>query len=124
MTTFFDVVAAVCMITGSLLALVAAIGQVRMPDLLSRTHPATKPQVLGLGLVLLGVALRLREPEAFGLLALVIIFQLVTSPVASHMIGRAAVRTDNRGEERLVVDELSEDRPQGRADEGDVPDQR
>ena len=79
---------------------------------------------LGLGLVLLGVALRLREPEAFGLLALVIIFQLVTSPVASHMIGRAAVRTDNRGEERLVVDELSEDRPQGRADEGDVPDQR
>ena len=50
----FDVTAAVLVLSGSLLALTAAIGVVRFPDTLSRMHAATKPQVLGLLLVLTG----------------------------------------------------------------------
>lgn len=117
-TAVADVVAAVCMLTGASLALIAAIGVLRLPDLLSRMHAATKPQVLGLLLVLTGLAFRLRDPEAIGILALIALFQLVTSPVANHMVGRASFRSGQVEPDRLVVDELSDclpkmDEPRG-----------
>ena len=52
---FVDIVCAVLILGGSALALTAAIGVVRFPDTLSRMHSATKPQVLGLLLVLAGL---------------------------------------------------------------------
>ncbi len=106
-TTAADVASAVCMLAGATLALIAAIGVLRLPDLLSRMHAATKPQVLGLVLVLIGLGLRFRDPEVIGLLALVALFQMVTSPVANHMVARAAVRAGQFDSDRLVVDELS-----------------
>ena len=47
-----DVLSAVFMIVGATMSLGAAIGLLRFPDLLSRMHSATKPQVLGLFLLL------------------------------------------------------------------------
>ena len=58
------------MLSGSVLALTAAIGVVRFPDTLSRMHAATKPQVLGLLLVLAGAAIRLRGHADVGMLIL------------------------------------------------------
>lgn len=107
-TQIADVIAAVCFVAGALLALIAAIGVLRLPDLLSRMHAATKPQVLGLILVLTGLGFRLREPEAIGILLLVALFQLVTSPVANHMVGRASFRAGQVDHDRLITDELSE----------------
>jgi multicomponent Na+:H+ antiporter subunit G len=102
-----DVLAAVCLSLGALLALIAAIGLVRFPDVLTRMHSATKPQVLGLLLILLGLALRLRDPGALGVLVLIGVFQLVTTPVASHMVGRASFRAGQVRRDLLVVDDLS-----------------
>ena len=53
-----DILAAVLVLGGSTLALTAAIGVVRFPDTLTRMHAATKPQVLGLLLVLIGPFVR------------------------------------------------------------------
>lgn len=106
-----DVIAAICFLLGALLALIAAIGVVRLPDLLSRMHAATKPQVLGLILVLIGLAFRLREPSAIGILLLIALFQLLTTPVANHMVGRASFRAGQLREERLIVNDLSDVRP-------------
>lgn len=103
-----DVAAAACLVLGVLLSLIAAIGILRFPDVLTRMHSATKPQVLGLLLVLLGLALRLRDASSLGLLALVALFQLVTSPIASHMVGRASFRVGQVRPDLLVVDELSD----------------
>lgn len=103
-----DAASGACLLIGSLLALIAAIGVLRFPDLLTRMHSATKPQVLGLLLVLLGVGLRLREPSASGLLWLVAVAQLFTSPIASHMVGRASFRAGQVRHDLLVVDELSQ----------------
>jgi multicomponent Na+:H+ antiporter subunit G len=102
-----DVAAAFCLTVGALLTLVAAIGILRFPDLLTRMHSATKPQVLGLLLIIVGLALRLRDPSSLGLLALVALFQLVTTPIASHMVGRASFRAGQVRTELLVVDELT-----------------
>jgi multicomponent Na+:H+ antiporter subunit G len=106
-----DVIAAICLFLGSLLALIAAIGVLRLPDLLSRMHSATKPQATGLILVLIGLAFRLRDFGSIGLLMTVALFQLVTSPIASHMVGRASFRAGQVRQELLVVDELSDALP-------------
>jgi len=102
-----DVLAAGCLVVGALLTLTAALGILRFPDVLTRMHSATKPQVLGLLVILLGLALRLRDPATLGLLALVALFQLLTSPIASHMVGRASFRAGQVRRDLLVVDELS-----------------
>lgn len=106
-TAVADVAAAVCLLLGALLTVIAAIGILRFPDVLTRMHSATKPQVLGLLLVLLGLGLRLRDPASIGLLALVALFQLITSPIASHMVGRASFRAGQVRQDLLVVDELT-----------------
>lgn len=105
-----DLVGAVALLLGSLLSLVAAIGLVRFPDLLTRMHSATKPQVLGLLLVALGLALLLREARATVLLLLVVVAQMVTAPVAGHMVGRASYRAGQVRDDLLLVDELDSGR--------------
>ncbi|MBE9499181.1 Na+/H+ antiporter subunit G [Streptomyces sp. GKU 257-1] len=97
----------VCMLAGGLLCLLAGIGMVRLPDVLARIHAATKPQSFGLLLVLLGAGLWLRSLIDLCTLLLVGLFQLLTSPVAAHMVGRAAYRTGRLDREDLVRDELA-----------------
>ncbi|GIF01054.1 monovalent cation/H(+) antiporter subunit G [Paractinoplanes rishiriensis] len=108
-----DVLAGTCLITGALFSLAAGVGLLRFPDLLSRMHAATKPQVLGLLLILTGTALRLLNTVDITTLILVGMFQLGTAPVAAHMVGRAVYRSRQVRTDLLVVDELAEDRAEG-----------
>ena len=88
-----DWLGAASLVAGALLSLAAAIGVLRFPDAPSRMHAATKPQVLGVLLVVLAVALTMRSIPVITMAALVAVFQLLTAPVASQMLSRAAVRT-------------------------------
>ncbi|MGN9803646.1 monovalent cation/H(+) antiporter subunit G [Micromonospora sp. L32] len=108
--TVADWLGAVALVAGALLSLVAGIGVLRFPDVLDRMHAATKPQVLGALLLLLGLALRLRSPADLGMIALVAVFQLATAPVAAQMIGRAAYRSGRVDRTLLDRDELAEHR--------------
>ncbi len=85
-----DALAAACVLSGVALTLLAAVGLLRFPDALSRMHAQSKPAVLGSLLILLGAGLALRSLSLFGVILLVAIFQLITSPVGSHMLARAA----------------------------------
>ncbi|GIJ00092.1 multisubunit sodium/proton antiporter MrpG subunit [Sediminihabitans luteus] len=104
-----DVVAAVLMLCGAFLVLAAGVGVARFPDLLGRMHAATKPQVLGLVLLLTGVGLRVHAWDVAGMLFLVAVFQLLTAPVAAHMVGRAGYRTGKVDTSLLALDELTPD---------------
>ncbi|MEU5787219.1 monovalent cation/H(+) antiporter subunit G [Micromonospora purpureochromogenes] len=108
--TVADWLGAVALVAGALLSLAAGIGVLRFPDVLDRMHAATKPQVLGALLLLLGLALRLRSPADLGMIALVGVFQLATAPVAAQMIGRAAYRSGRVDRTLLDRDELAEHR--------------
>lgn len=108
--TVADWLGAVALVVGALLSLAAGIGVLRFPDVLDRMHAATKPQVLGALLLLLGLALRLRTPADLGMIGLVAVFQLVTAPVAAQMIGRAAYRSGRVERGLLETDELAEHR--------------
>ncbi|KAA0022158.1 monovalent cation/H(+) antiporter subunit G [Antrihabitans cavernicola] len=109
MNTVLDVVAAVLILLGSLLALTAAIGIVRFADTLSRMHAATKPQVVGLVLVLIGAVIRLRGSVDIWMLILVGLFTLLTAPVIAHMVGRVAYREQRGQDGLLMINELDED---------------
>lgn len=111
--TAWEVLSAVLLLSGGTLSLLAAIGLLRFPDVLSRLQAATKPQVFGLLLVLAGVT-PVIESDAHSLqLVLVGLFQLATAPVIAQLIAREAYRRGQIGSDVLVVDELARDLADG-----------
>jgi multicomponent Na+:H+ antiporter subunit G len=102
-----DGLVAGCLLAGGVLSLLAGIGLVRFPDVLSRMHVAAKPQVLGSLLILLALAVSLRDGKEVATLLLIGVFQLATAPLAAQTIGRAAYRTGRLRRDLLVVDELA-----------------
>jgi multicomponent Na+:H+ antiporter subunit G len=112
-----DVIASILLLGGCSLTLIAAFGLHRMPDLYARIHVATKPATLGLALTLAGAAVRLGTVPAVATLTLAMLFQLITTPVGSHLIARAAHRVRVPVGNRTVLDELPVDEPEGGADE-------
>ena len=106
MSTVSEVVAFACLLAGAALCLTAGLGLVRFPDVLSRMHAGTKPQVLGVLLVMVGAAIRLDGWANAWMLLLVAAFQLLTAPVSAHLISRVAYRRRHVRRDLLLVDEL------------------
>lgn len=92
-----DVLVAVLLCAGGLWVLIAAIGVVRMPDALTRMHPATKAATLGLGCILVAVAIHFAEVDVATRSLLIALFVFLTAPVAAHRIGRVAFLLDGGG---------------------------
>ncbi len=108
-TTIADWVGAIFLLSGAFLTLAAGVGVLRFPDLLSRMHAGAKPQALGVLFALSGLALRLRTGSAVAGLLLIATFQVLTAPVAAHLIARAGYRTGKVDRDLLLVDELTAD---------------
>ncbi|WP_067653941.1 monovalent cation/H(+) antiporter subunit G [Nocardia harenae] len=102
-------VSAILILFGSALALTAAIALVRFRDTLARMHAATKPQVVGLVLVLLGAAIQVRGDVNAWMLVLMMLFVLLTAPVIAHLIGRTAYREQRYRDGLLQVNELGDE---------------
>ena len=102
-----DIVGGFALVLGAAFALLAAIGVHKFRDPYSRMHAAAKSPTLGLVLVTMGAALRIRTFSAIATLTLVAILQLLTSPVGTHLVARALhlrVKVPQDG-----VDELERD---------------
>ena len=91
------------------LSMAAGIGILRFPDVLTRLHAATKPQVLGLAVVLLAIALRVPTWGVLSTVVLIMTFQLLTQPMTAHMLGRSAYRSDHVRYDLLLEDDLGHD---------------
>lgn len=100
--------ASLLILMGAVLALLAGVGQLRFRDVFVRMHVATKPATLGLALVLLGSLIRADGISPSVKLGLAIVIQIVTAPVAAHLIGRAAYRAGEAEGLDLVVDDLAD----------------
>ncbi len=85
-----DAVASALLLAGAVFAFVAAVGVMRFPDVLTRLHAAAKAGVLGAGFVLCGVAFGLGTLDAWLRAGASLLFVVLTAPVASHAVGRAA----------------------------------
>ncbi|MGX5654700.1 monovalent cation/H(+) antiporter subunit G [Geodermatophilus nigrescens] len=100
-----EVIASVLLLTGALLAVLAALGLLRLPDVGARLQAASILQGPGLALLAAGAAVLAPGADAWKLV-LAVLFQLATAPVLAHLIGRAAHRA---GVGRsLVRDDLGE----------------
>lgn len=78
---------------GSGLIMLASVGVVRFPDVLTRANAASKATGLGLAVLLLGVAVAVGTVRGWIVLGLAVVLQLVTTPVAGHVLARAAYRS-------------------------------
>lgn len=105
-----EVVVLVLILIGALLCLTAAIGLLRFRDVPTRLHAATKPQVLGLLLICVAVAIALESWAVAAFLVPVMLIQLATAPLSAHMVGRQAYRNGTIDERSLVIDELADDK--------------
>ena len=100
-----DVLTAVMWVAGAGFTLLAAIGVLRMPDVFTRMQASTKASTLGLGLLLIGAALQLGDADSVIRTSSIAAFILLTTPVAAHVIARAAYLADVPLWEGTVLDE-------------------
>jgi len=107
MNGWLDLIALLLVLAGALLCLTAAIGLLRLRDVPSRLHAATKPQVLGLILICLAIAITMWDPLVLAFTVPIVGIQMATAPLSAHMVGRAAYRNGTIEREHLVVDELA-----------------
>jgi multicomponent Na+:H+ antiporter subunit G len=103
-----DVIAAVLVVAGATLALLAGVGVLRFPDVLARMHAATKPATLGLVLLCIAAGLRLDALGEWTVLVLVVALQFMTAPTGAHVVARAVTRI-GQAREGLVVDDHPSD---------------
>ncbi len=85
-----EVFSAIFLILGAGFMFSAALALVRFPDLFTRMHSTSKAGSLGLGCILVGVALAYPTPIVIAKCVMVLLFVFLTTPVAAHMIVRAA----------------------------------
>lgn len=105
----FQILVAVLALAGCLLALLAAVGLHRFPDLFCKMHAATKPATLGMLCVALAVGIAVPVNGSFVKLLLVVVLQFLTAPVAAHMVGRAAYASGIELADSTILDELGRD---------------
>lgn len=103
-----DGITAAFWIAGATFGLLASIGTLRMPDVFTRMQTATKASTLGLGCLLIGSAMQLSDLASVVRAASIGAFVMMTSPVAAHVIARAAYITDVPLWSGTVVDERRE----------------
>ena len=103
-----ELIAAACLLLGTFLMAVTALGLLRLPDVFCRMHAAGKAGTLGVVLLILGAVVALAgtpdDVSIRGLLA--VVFQFLTTPAATHLLARAAYVCDYPLSERTAVDEL------------------
>lgn len=107
MNEILDTVALILVLIGGLLCITAAIGLIRFHDVPTRLHAATKPQVLGLILICIAVALALRSWPVVAFLVPIVLIQFATAPLSAHMVARQAYRNGTLDQSSLYVDELA-----------------
>ena len=93
---------------GSAFTLLATIGVVRLPDLYTRMHAASKAGAVGGGLILLAVAV-LSQDAAVSVRAIIgVMFVLLTTPVSAHLLARASYLTGYRPCNDTVIDDIAQ----------------
>jgi len=85
-------IVSVLLVAGAALVLIGCLGLVRLPDLYTRMHASTKPATLGVSLVVAALAVHEADLGIAMRALLIVLFFLLTAPVAAHRLGRAAYR--------------------------------
>ncbi len=91
MDAIIDIASWILLVSGGVFCVIGSIGLIRLPDLFARLHGASVTDTLGVGFLVVGMALQ----AGFTLVTLklfIILFLIgLTSPVATHALAQAAL---------------------------------
>ncbi len=110
MTAIVEGLIIILILLGTFLSIAAAVGVVRLPDVYTRNHAASKSTTLGVISTLLGTFIYflatdgIAEPRVL----LGALFILITAPVGGHLISRAAYHSGVQLSKRSVRDDLKD----------------
>jgi multicomponent Na+:H+ antiporter subunit G len=93
------------MLAGVFLMFLTGLGLVRMPDVFTRMHAATKSASLGVAFLFIAAALVFQETAVVTKSIVTIVFIFLTAPVAAHLLGRAAYARRTPLWENSLMDE-------------------
>lgn len=107
-----EIFTAILLLSGSTLTLIAAIGILRLPDVLCRAHALTKAMTMGISLLLIALWVHLGHEVGLKIL-IAIAFQLLTIPVSGHLFGLIVLRKQtprwHPPSRRVVAKKVEED---------------
>lgn len=84
-----EILTVLFMLMGVFFITVAGLGILRMPDLYTRMHASTKAGTIGLGLLMVAVALHFQDLASVSRAVAIMIFLVLTAPVAAHLLGKS-----------------------------------
>jgi len=88
------------LLAGSFFILIATIGLVRLKDLYSRLHAATKAPSFGIFLILIGVSIYFNTPMVYIKSLFVVVFIYLTAPLSAHAIIKSFQEKDKDENEK------------------------
>lgn len=101
--------AGILLIVGAGFTLVATIGIVRLPDIYSRMHAASKAGTVGAGAMLIALAVFADDPAIVLRAVAAVAFLMLTAPVSAHLLAKSAYSAGYRLWDKSVVDEMADE---------------
>jgi multicomponent K+:H+ antiporter subunit G len=91
-TSLLDWIVAALVLLGAAFSLIGSLGLLRMPDFFTRLHGPSKATTIGIGSLLVASALYMsfRGPGLSLHEFMISLFIAITTPVASHLLAKAA----------------------------------
>jgi len=109
MIMFHEAAVGILLVIGSAFALAASIGLIRLPDLYTRMHAASKAGTLGSGVMLLALALFSLELAVVTRALAGVLFFLLTAPVSAHLLAKAAYEVGYKPGPETKTDALADE---------------
>ncbi|QJI70191.1 Na+/H+ antiporter subunit G [Staphylococcus haemolyticus] len=88
-----ELIAALLIFLGSIIAVISAIGIVKFQDVFLRSHASTKSSTLSVLLTLVGVLIYFTNEQSFFSVRLLLSIVFINLTVGMHLVARAAYRT-------------------------------
>jgi len=97
---------AAMVVIGSGFTLIAALGLIRLPDVFTRMHAASKAGTLGSGVLLIALGIHAGDNGTLTRALAGVVFFMLTAPISAHLLAKASYATGYRMSDASVVDEM------------------
>lgn len=110
MIVIANILTVITIAVGLIFTVVTVIGVIRLPDVYTRAHAASKSATLGVLSILLGVFIHFWFVESYFSVKLIlgIAFLFITAPIGGHLMSRAAYISGVKPTELTIKDDLAE----------------
>lgn len=106
MDSFLTIIVAFMIVIGSAFTFVAALGLIRLPDVYTRMHAASKAGTVGSGVVLIALGIESGDTGTLTRALAGVAFFLLTAPISAHLLAKASYAVGYRLSVLSVVDEM------------------